>query len=371
MKRYINAFLITAAIGLSVVPAVNIYQGMGAFKNNSQNEMAWFHYSKLYNLDFTLPYMGYVLYKNGISISPENVVIGKDGWLFLGDRHASVMSETRGMKQFNKKRLDNFSEARKSWDKYVREQGGSGYFVSIAPNSHTIFREKMPDWASKNKSSPNIKYLLNEEKNDQTLVDLSLSLKDIKGNSMHPIYYKTDTHWNEFGSWYGYKDLQKKIQASIPDLKWLSSNDISFKSNLKNGGDLSRFIRIQNLLTDIDVRVKIKTSSKIVVTDYKGNTLRVSDTSDRQEDMSKQLIVHTSNALNDKKVLWLRDSFGVALYPYMNATFSTIMQQHYQDVLTNPEYMKKLITEFKPDLVIITVIERNSLSEYFENAPEH
>lgn len=119
------------------------------------------------------------------------------------------------------------------------------------------------------------------------------------------------------------------------------------------------------------MRVKIKTSSKIVVTDYKGNTLRVSDTSDRQEDMSKQLIVHTSNALNDKKVLWLRDSFGVALYPYMNATFSTIMQQHYQDVLTNPEYMKKLITEFKPDLVIITVIERNSLSEYFENAPEH
>lgn len=87
--------------------------------------------------------------------------------------------------------------------------------------------------------------------------------------------------------------------------------------------------------------------------------------SDRQENRDKEIIVNSSKALNDKKVLLMRESFGVALYPYMNVTFSTIKQQHYQDVLNKPEYFRELIRDFKPDLVIVTTIERNSVSGYF------
>lgn len=369
MKKYINGFLIFSAIGLSVVPAINVYQDFNGPKNLKLNGIEWLHHSNLFSIDFALPYLGYAYYKNGASISPENVVVGKDGWLFLGDRHASVMSESRGLKPFNKERMDRFAEARAKWNGLVKAQGGIGYFVSIAPNSHTIYREMLPEWASKSKVSPNVQYLLSKSTNDMTLADLSSSIKKYKSSSHEPLYYKTDTHWNEFGAWYGYQDLQSKISETAPSLKWLTPGDIHLSFSEKLGGDLSRFLRITPFIKDTEVSVTVKRESKIEVTDFEGKLIRSGDLSDRQENMEKKLIVHSSNALNDKKVLWLRDSFGVALYPYMNATFSTIMQQHYQEVLSDPKNLEKLIKDFKPDLVIITTIERNSVSGYFGNLP--
>ncbi|QHJ83394.1 MAG: hypothetical protein [Bacteriophage sp.] len=369
MKKYIHNFIITSLIGLSIVPVINIYNDFTGPKNIDKKGITWLHHSNLFSMDFALPLLGYAYYKNGASISPENVVVGKDGWLFLGDRHAYVMSESRGMKPFNQDRMDRFAEARTKWDGFVKSQGGLGYFVSIAPNSHTIYREMMPDWAYKSKASPNVEYLLSQSKKDRTLADLSSSIKRYKNSSHEPLYYKTDTHWNEFGAWYGYQDLQRKISETLPSLHWLSPDDIHLSFSEKLGGDLSRFLHITPYVKDTEVSVRIKRESELEITDFEGNHIRSGDLSDRQENMEKQLIVHSSNALNDKKVLWLRDSFGVALYPYMNATFSTIIQRHYQEVLSDPKNMEKLIKEFKPDLVIITTIERNSVSGYFGNTP--
>lgn len=369
MKKYITRFLAVSAIGLSVVPAINIYNDYIGPRALQRNGLSWLHHSNLYSIDFALPRLGYLYYKYGTSISPENVIVGKDGWLFLGDRHAYVMSESRGLRPFNKERMDRFAKARNEWNEFVKSQGGIGYFVSIAPNSHTIYREMMPEWASRAKPSPNVEYLLSKSRDDTTLADLSISIKKYKGLSHEPLYYKTDTHWNEFGAWYGYQDLQSKISETAPSLKWLTPGDIHLSFSEKLGGDLSRFLRITPFIKDTEVSVRVKRESKIEVTDFDGKHIRSGDLSDRQENMEKQLIVHSSNALNDKKVLWLRDSFGVALYPYMNATFSTIMQQHYQEVISDPKNLEKLIKDFKPDLVIITTIERNSVSGYFGNLP--
>ena len=369
MKKYITSFLAASAIGLSVVPAINIYNDYKGTKSLLPNGLSSIHYDNLYSMDFALPDLGYLYYKQGASISPENTIVGKDGWLFLGDRHAYVMSESRGLKPFNKERMDRFAKARHKWDEFVKAQGGIGYFVSIAPNSHTIYREMMPEWASKAKSSPNVEYLLSKSRSDATLADLSISIKKYKNLSHEPLFYKTDTHWNESGAWYGYQDLQRKISQTAPSLKWLDPQDIHLSFKDKSGGDLSRFLRITSFVKDTEVSVRIKRDSKVFVTDFEGNIIRSGNLSDRQENMEKQLIVHSSNALNDKKVLWLRDSFGVALYPYMNATFSTIMQSHYQQVITNPELLEKMIKDFKPDLVIITMIERNAVSGYLGNFP--
>ncbi|MFQ3396072.1 hypothetical protein P9477_21695 [Enterobacter mori] len=369
MKKYITNFLVISAIGLSVVPAINIYNDFNGPKKLQANGLKWIHHDSLYSMDFALPHLGYLYYMHGASISPENVIVGKDGWLFLGDRHAYVMSESRGLKPFNKERMDRFAKARHEWNEFVKTHGGIGYFVSVAPNSHTIYREMMPEWASKGKPSPNVEYFLSKSRSDTTLADLSVSIKKYKGLSHEPLYYKTDTHWNEFGAWYGYQDLQRKISQTDPSLRWLRPDDIHLSFKDKSGGDLSRFLRITPFVKDTEVSVRIKRDSKVMVTDFEGHKIRSGNLSDRQENMEKQLIVHSSGALNDKKVLWLRDSFGVALYPYMNATFSTIIQSHYQKVLTNPKLLEKMIKDFKPDLVIITMIERNSVAGYFGNFP--
>ncbi|WP_312416148.1 alginate O-acetyltransferase AlgX-related protein [Pseudescherichia sp.] len=367
MKKYINSFLAASVLGMSIIPAVNIYNDYTGAKNISRQGVSWFHHSNLFNFDFTLPYLGYIYYKNGMSISPENVIVGKEGWLFLGDRHAYVMSESRGLMTFNKERMDRYALARAKWDKLVKEQGGIGYFVSIAPNSHSIYREMMPVWAAEAKHSPSVQYLLSKALSDKTLADLSLLIKKYKDVSHMPLYYKTDTHWNAFGAWYGYQALQNKISETDPSLKWLSPKDIHLTFKDKKGGDLSRFLRITPFLQDKEAVVTVNRISQLHITDWNGKTIRDTNLSDRQGNMESELIVNSSNALNNKRVLWLRDSFGEALYPYMNATFSTVIQRHYQNILSDPKKFRELINQFKPDLVIITSVERNSLSGYFGN----
>ncbi|MOA07038.1 hypothetical protein D3C78_1267130 [compost metagenome] len=79
----------------------------------------------------------------------------------------------------------------------------------------------MPEWAAKANTSPNINYLLHQAKDDNTLIDLSKLIISHKNSSQTPLYYKTDTHWNELGAWYGYEALKNKISITDPSLKWL------------------------------------------------------------------------------------------------------------------------------------------------------
>ncbi|MNN72234.1 hypothetical protein D3C81_1882500 [compost metagenome] len=72
----------------------------------------------------------------------------------------------------------------------------------------------------------------------------------------------------------------------------------------------------------------------------------------------KPLLVRSEKALNHKRVLWLRDSFGSAISPLMAATFSETLQIHHQ--WTNPKVIAELVEKFKPDLVVVTIVERNT-----------
>lgn len=369
MKKYIQCFIGASLAVLLIVPVHNISADLTGPKNILKKPTEWFSNGGAYNIDFMLPYAGYALHKFGISISPEKTVIGKDGWLFLGDHYVNVMSEARGLTAFNKQKIDRITNARHEWDAYAKSHGSAGYFVTIAPNSHTIYREKMPDWASASNESKNITYLLKGEKEDNTLFDISKTIRQQKPLNSHDLYYKTDTHWNAIGGWYGYQEMAKQIGALIPSIKWLQASDVRFTFSERKGGDLSSFLRINNSVKDTDVKANVNLNTPITVSDWGNKVLRHTNIDDRITEMNQPLVVRSKGALNDMKVLWLRDSYGMALYPYMNATFSTIMQQHYQWVINNPKILKGLIDRYKPDIIILTVVERNSLENYFMNAP--
>lgn len=60
----------------------------------------------------------------------------------------------------------------------------------------------------------------------------------------------------------------------------------------------------------------------------------------------------------------VRDSFGTAMSRMMAQTFSETLQIHHGRV--KPSDIKKIITDYKPEYVIVTVVERNSMSKMFK-----
>ncbi|MFZ4215766.1 hypothetical protein ACOZB2_30905, partial [Pantoea endophytica] len=78
----------------------------------------------------------------------------------------------------------------------------------------------------------------------------------------------------------------------------------------------------------------------------------------------ENLLIKSPNALNNKKVVWLRDSFGTAMSRLMAVTFSETLQIHHARV--TPEKIKEIILNYKPDYVIVTVVERDSMGKVFQ-----
>lgn len=369
MKMYIYGFLTTSALTLAIAPAVNIYNDLTGEKIIVSNPTGWVSKKNLYNLDFILPPFGLAYRHFGISIAPRLALNGKDGWMFLGDRYANTLTETRGLTPFNQEKLDLMAANREKWNSYIKSLGGKGYVVTVAPNSQSIYPEKLPDWVAQSSSSKSIGYFLSHADKDRTLIDLSTELKNNVSKSKLPLFYKTDTHWNKQGAWYGYQKLATSLSHDFPDLKWLTPTDVSFTQEIRPGGDMSRFQHIQEKITDTEIKVNIDINSQVTVKDWSGETLRSVGLSDGLSEANSPLHIYSSGALNKMKVLWLRDSFGIALYPYMNATFSEIMERHFDAFTKKPEDLKELIRTYQPDIVIITVIERSFSADFFMMEP--
>lgn len=90
----------------------------------------------------------------------------------------------------------------------------------------------------------------------------------------------------------------------------------------------------------------------------------------RKPGQSSIMRVTSVQALNMKKVLWLRDSFGEALNPFMAVTFQETIQLHWIDALSNGgRLLVDLVERWQPDYVFVTVVERDALSASFSTLP--
>lgn len=371
MKKHINGFLFLSVLSLLVVPAINTYNasraGKGGIDTSNKDMVRWFDFIHFYNVEFALPSISNVLYKMGGSLYPKEVVIGNDGWLFLGDQYEKTISEKRNLTPDKKPLIDKMSDARKSWDQYVKSYGGIGYFFSYAPNKHSVYGNYAPKWFTESHGSRNSNYLLGSSINDATFINMGSSFENIKMNEQ--LFYKTDTHWNRYGAWFGYKEIASVVGKRAPSIKWLSDADVKFKKVERAGGDLSNFLRLQNALKDLEYVSLIPGADSVRIYRWDG-TYQATRPIDRSTIILKvPQETRNNKALNDLKVLWLRDSFGTALEHYMNATFSNVRQAHFSTIMPDPKLMTKTIAEYKPDIVIITAVERQAFIPMLSNFP--
>lgn len=86
MKRNILIFILSIISILLAVPAVNIINAPSRDAINLKEK------SFLYNMDFVSRWTAALLYPLGISTDPNQVIIGKNDWLYLGDLYEKTLS---------------------------------------------------------------------------------------------------------------------------------------------------------------------------------------------------------------------------------------------------------------------------------------
>jgi len=244
--------------------------------------------------------------------------------------------------------------------------GAEEYKILIGPDKDTIYPEYLPDWAYP------VQYtrynLLMDSANSDIYLNAADKLLAAKKIYHAPLYYKTDHHWNSLGGWVAFNELLKSLSRSHPDLIFPSEYIInSLQTSPWSRGDLSKFQWIRDYAKDEQVIIDVFNSIQIQQYDFVSGNIIASGNNTELGAPDQPILVRSEKATNNKKILWLRDSFGSVLSPFMMATFTDVLQVHYGKA--NNEFLSHIFERFNPDYVLVTVVERNSFIDYFQNVP--
>ncbi|MBI2414596.1 hypothetical protein HYV31_01975 [candidate division WWE3 bacterium] len=270
------------------------------------------------NNKYTLKYFGYS--------NTANAVQGRDDWLFFGP--GLFDSWKRGA--YTNYWLDSIKATTSNTSKLLAEKNIL-YITVVTPDKHSIYPEYLPVIDKKDLRSPRLDQRLQvlSELGEPSELNLLNPLKQAK--NYHQLYFKTDTHWNQYGSFIGYQEIMKKIKIKYPNIQILEEQDFDIV-NSENSfrGDIAK-----NLLLDTKEDDYIFNLKETV---YKNK-------------------LQEKNKIN-KAVIYV-DSFFDPKYPWGAVNF---IKLHFKEVLIKSNSGgtdQNLIDQEKPDVVIYQITERS------------
>ena len=307
-------------------------------------------YEKYYNDHFSLRNQLVKLKSNLIanalqkSPMPDKVIFGKDGWLFLVDKE---LQEYRGTNLMKQNDIDKIADEMVRRKEYL-EKTNSKLYVVVAPIKYSIYPEYLPRYVDRiNKIS----------RTDQIVVALKekginiLDLRPVEINAKHNnlLYYKTDNHWNDIGAFYAYEAMIKLIKKDFNKVPVLSIDDFDIEKKVIKGKNTAQMLNMVDDFEDIDFIFKQKVPSKAKKVTKVGYPMPKTFPYKWVFEMDYETGIDSL-----PKLLFIRDSFGKAVIPFMNQSFNRSVF-----IFDNWNYKSNehIIENEHPDIVVYMVLE--------------
>jgi alginate O-acetyltransferase complex protein AlgJ len=182
---------------------------------------------------------------------PEQVVKGKEGWLYLGRK--ALIDESRGLSPLQEKETQAWAAKIDAIQQWQEARGGTFLFV-LVPDKQRVFPEFLPDWYTASESRRKEQLLEVLAPLGTPVLDLTETLREAKERGGDPVWLKTDTHWNGVGAWHGYRAIMERLSPSLPTLKPMEESVLlrSLEPGLgaeawRSTGDLAGLLGVRDL----------------------------------------------------------------------------------------------------------------------------
>lgn len=311
----------------------------------------------------------------GKSMEIQKVVAGKNGFLFLGDAFENVLKQSMNIEYFNEARLTAFMDSLENIQSYLSREGVAFLFV-IAPNKHSIYPEYLPSRFRKSRSGHNVYDQVAERlsHSDIHFVDLKRVLTEAKRQYGDLLYYKTDSHWSNLGSYIGYKAIMDAISViqGIDDSS--NFNDIIIPEMVDysvclnpNGYDLRQMAnlrQVDDFYSDISFS---KPLENLKFHDLRTD-LGLPQNSNYDNDLETFEYVKVTNwkADNGYHLLLFRDSFCNSLSKFFNRAFQEVTYISNTEIDKTDFSIVEMVKKSEPDIVIFEIAERLLLYRFFQ-----
>jgi hypothetical protein len=302
--------------------------------------------------------LSYIKY-NGFQVSSSgNVVIGKNGWLYLSDsddyytmRHSPLYAPSEIHE------MGRALEARRRW----LAKRGIKYVVIVAPSKCTIYPENIDESQAPVNKESRFDQLYSELKNHTQVrtVDLRPTLLSLKKTApWQPIYFKTDSHWNFEGGFFATEKIIDSLRDWFPNLETIPFSDTKLSETEMQNGDLAGMLGLENILTE---------NQPVVVPHGKFSWHLSNDMSTDFNDPALTYKPFATESDNKKlpRAIAFRDSFFQIARFFVSEHFSRVA--YYWEFKPFPT---DVIEREKPDIVIQEIVERFLVSQPPNNPPE-
>ncbi|PWE21265.1 alginate O-acetyltransferase AlgX-related protein [Aliarcobacter skirrowii] len=349
-KNFVKYFLIISILIVSFIPTLNFIILGKDIKEN-----------KIYSLDYFEAYRNYIIYKIfDYSMVSKQAIIGKDNFLFLGNGHDNVVDKSNGVYRPTKEEINNWTNKLKDLQKWYEDRDIK-FVIVIAPNKHSIYKEKLPNWMQYDGKTITDDIVEQANIKNINMLDLREKLIESKQQESDILYWKTDTHWNEKGASIAFDTIINKIN-NIYQLN-LQKPKYNLNPSTRGGGDLSNFLKINNIL-DKDYEKNYSYSFEKKYNICKGNINKDKNFLEKCEGIDNPIVginsqpqyIRNENSENKNKLLFLCDSFATAPSQLYNGTFSSIYKFHWAHI--NGQKLATFVEINKPDVVIYQIVER-------------
>lgn len=272
----------------------------------------------------------------------EKVLVGKDGWLFLGKAN-NVVEQYRGVDLFSHSDLKQWVDAmveRQHW----LEARGIYFIIVVPPTKHSIYPEFLPETIGPVVGKTPLDQLAAYIKQDTDLDFLDLRKTVLEARQSFRVFHKTDSHWNDMGGFAGYSELMKRVKKYFPKIKPLTLNDYVREEKIKPGGDLAKMLNLQDVMFDLSPVLTPRFPSRVCKQKVTGT----------KKDRSTHRIFYETNCPALPSVVIFHDSFIWGISKLLRENFNRTVLAHHCGLKFDTE----LIEKEQPGLVIYELAER-------------
>ncbi len=275
---------------------------------------------------------------------PRKVISVKNDWRFLSNVYSDALSESKGIIRFNNSELKLLEERLLFRKKWLSEKGIKLY-IAIAPNKHTVYGDLIPIRQSTKKTKMQQLDSLCKVNN----IDYINLGKQFPEKSEKLLYFKTDTHWNEYGAFHGFKETIEQISKDFPNSKFnqFKINELTeIKGDTYFAGDLNKILKKENneiytaFLINKNQQKAFQQNKQINIPKY------------FKKDPTKYEKRWASD-MNNLSVLIFHDSFYHGLEKFIVENFKNTVS------VWDHKFNEQIILSTKPDILFHEILERD------------
>ena len=294
--------------------------------------------------------LNYLRYRLGVS-GTDRVIVGRDGWLYFDN--GEHFAQARNAPAYTDAQARDWLMGLAGRTEWLKAHGAR-YLVLIASDKEIIEPQHGPAWyhgPDENRAAA-LLWRLNRTAQAGELVYPAPILQQQADWGLK-VYNPFETHWTGLGAYAAYYSVVQRLAAAgaTDGPKPLSAFQ-EIKHDPFKPQNLSQMLGIAGFV-DADYPQFVDPAL-----DPKTTWLTP------QQDWTAPQVIETG--LAGKPVLLLvRDSFSLALLPFLESHFSRIVLVHLQDGFWRPE----LVERFHPDVVISEVIESGAVFAMASSPP--